>query len=173
MKPIENKENNYLLTIAIPTYNRSKYLDLCLAQICKQLPGNEQFVELIVSDNNSADSSEEVVKKYIAQGCDIRYIKNKENIGAAGNVFQCYQQAKGKYLLILGDDDIFSDGSINSIINILKEKDYCIAYLKQCAHKNNSTHTSRNYTPFNNIREFIKKTHYGLTFISGNIVNKS
>ena len=64
-----------LLSIAIPTYNRAHYLDLCLSQICKQLPGNEQDIELIVSDNASPDNTEEVVKKYIDRGIDLKYIK--------------------------------------------------------------------------------------------------
>lgn len=166
----------YLFTISIPTYNRSKSLDLCLAQICKQLPGTEQFIELIVSDNNSTDDTEEIVRKYISQGHHIKYVKNKNNIGAEKNVYQCYNLANGKYVLIFGDDDMLADDSLNKIIPILKNGDYGVIYLKGVRRRftvKNVGKQACEYTVYNDTKNFIKAIHYYLTFISGNIFNKS
>ena len=172
----KNKSGGYLLTIAIPTYNRSRYLDLCLAQICKQLPGNEQLIELIVSDNSSTDNTEEIVKKYISQSHPIKYIKNKEDIGADRNIFQCYNIANSKYVLIFGDDDMLADNSINRIIATLKNDDYGVVYLKGVRGgftAKTLRRQTREYTVYNDTKDFIKNIHYYLTFISGNIFNKS
>ena len=43
-------QNNKLLTIAIPTYNRRAYLEECLNHICPQL--NDK-VKVVVRDNKS------------------------------------------------------------------------------------------------------------------------
>ena len=112
-----NKE--LILTIAIPTYNRARYLDLCLGQICKQLPDIETRIELLVSDNCSTDSTTDVVRKYIDQGFHIRFMKNKANVGPDRNVLKCFREAEGKYVLIFGDDDVLLDGGLNKIIKIL------------------------------------------------------
>ena len=64
-----------LLTIAIPTNNRAKYLDKSLTHFTKQLSISNKNIDLIVSDNCSSDNTEEVVNKYIQLGYNIQYIK--------------------------------------------------------------------------------------------------
>ncbi|WP_408967371.1 glycosyltransferase [Oryzomonas sp.] len=49
--PPQDKTNGFLLTIAIPTYNRSKYLDCCLKHIYKQWIHYKELVEIIVSNH--------------------------------------------------------------------------------------------------------------------------
>jgi abequosyltransferase len=177
----KKQDSQYLLTIAIPTYNRSKYLNLCLAQIGNQFHGNEQIIELLVSDNNSTDNTEEIVQKYISQGYPIKYVKNKQNIGPDHNFLQCFNLAKGKYVLIFGDDDTLADGVINLILNILRKSNYGIVHLST-RHKNGfatkittilSGKKNYDYAIYDNTKEFIKDVNYSFGFISGNIVNKT
>src|SRR5271157_5044906 len=117
MLPMFNNksEKNFLLSIAIPTHNRAPYLKLCLFQICKQLNHTVQPIELIVSDNNSTDDTDVVIKEYIASGIPITHLRNSQNIGAERNVIQCYKMAKGKYVWIFGDDDVLLDGALDKI----------------------------------------------------------
>jgi glycosyltransferase involved in cell wall biosynthesis len=94
-----------LVTIAIPTYNRAdSYLGCALESATNQTYGN---VEVIVSDNCSTDSTEEVVRGFSAP-C-LRYFKHAENIGANGNFNFCVEQAKGDYFLLLPDDDLIDE----------------------------------------------------------------
>ena len=51
-----------LLSICIPTYNRSGYLEQCLESIVHQERFDE--IEVIISDNCSTDDTEAVCKKY-------------------------------------------------------------------------------------------------------------
>ena len=126
---IEHKQQP-VLTIAIPTYNRAKFLSVCLLQIFRQIKTiNPAVLEIIVSDNNSADNTESVVQTMINAGMNIIYRKNPENIGADKNFYQCYVQATGKYVLILGDDDFFIDGTIEKIITILISDEYGVVYM--------------------------------------------
>jgi glycosyltransferase involved in cell wall biosynthesis len=119
-----------LFTISIPTYNRAQYLDLCLGQICKQLLGHESLIELMVFDNHSTDTTPNVVRKYTDQGFKVRHIRHNVNIGGDRNFIQCFQQAHGKYVLLLGDDDVLLDCGLNKIIQVLNGGEYGIVFLK-------------------------------------------
>lgn len=101
-----------LLSISIPTWNRAKFLAISLESFLNQMKGiNPEDVELFVSDNCSDDSTAEVVKGYIDKGLPINYSKNEENIGASRNFLRCMQRASGKYILLLGDDDVLNLGT--------------------------------------------------------------
>lgn len=167
-----------LLTIAIPTHNRSQYLDTNLFHLCGQLKKDESRLQILISDNNSTDKTSEIVNKYISRGFDITYQKNDENIGADNNFIQCFTMSKGKYVLIMGDDDILLEGAVENILNILEKSDYGIVYLSSYPFKENfiaekPQHNLSGYIVYNDINKFIKKISYSLTFISANIINKS
>lgn len=167
-----------LLTIAIPTFNRADYLDLCLFQICKQIRGYEKYVDIIVSNNASTDDTEEVVLKYIRKGFNIKYVKNTTNIGMDGNIIQAYRLANSKYVLILGDDDALLDGSLSKILNILNSGEYGVVYMPSYSYTDTFSPDISKYKPltfdiYEDKKKFIKKVSYFFTFISGNIINKT
>jgi abequosyltransferase len=172
------QKENILLTIAIPTYNRSGYLDECLNHICSQLKGYEDRVELVVSDNCSTDSTGEVVKRYIDKGYPVIYRRNPENIGSDNNFIKCFKEAMGKYVLLMGDDDILLEGSLSRILNVLERDDYGVVFLRTYGFKEDYVKERpkvfyKGFDEYSERKVFIKKTSYFLTFISSNIVNKS
>src|SRR5271155_3636355 len=73
-----------LLTLAIPSYNRSANLALLLRAIAPQLAELPQ-IELIVSDNASPDDTEQVMQQFLREGLRCRYFRNQTNIGADPN----------------------------------------------------------------------------------------
>lgn len=167
-----------LLTIAIPTYNRSAYLDTCLLHITQQLCSYESIVEIIVSDNCSSDNTEVVVTNYINIGFDIKYICNSENIGADRNFTQCFTLANGKYVLVLGDDDILLDGALSKIIPVLQTGEFGIVYLNSYGFKNDYIGEKPKNNKSESIQhlsaeDFLLKVNYYITFSSANICNKS
>lgn len=94
-----------LLTIAIPTYNRPKTLKQALDMISEQY---DESIEVLICDDSTDDNVHNVVidsQKKIP----IRYIKNNTNLGFDRNFLQCFKEAKGKYVLLMGDDDILID----------------------------------------------------------------
>ena len=161
--------NKNLLTIAIPTYNRAKYLQESLLHITNQLNIQNQEIDIIVSDNCSTDNTQEVVEKYIQLGYTISYIKNEINKGADFNIAQCYQLAKTQFVLALSDDDYLVENSINTILEVIKNN------LKSGLihiHIHSNVNEKKIFNKFTNVNEFVEKIHYWVTFISGNIVNK-
>ena len=111
-------EMNILLTIAIPTYNRVNYLRRAVNSILPQLKDGK--VEIVISDNASTDGTEEFVKQSTSHYPQIKYIRNKINIGPDGNFLQCYKVADGRYVWLLGDDDVIVEGAIQKILNYIK-----------------------------------------------------
>lgn len=109
---MNNKE--CLLSICIPTYNRASFLERTLGQMTNSPFKN---FEIIVSDNNSSDDTETVVKKFP----EVIYKKNPINVGFGANILRVAEYAKGKYLWIIGDDDDYDFSNINDILSILDE----------------------------------------------------
>ena len=157
-----------LLSICIPTYNRCTILDKSMQIIKKQfdLLKNKDNIEIIVSDNHSQDNTPEIVNRLIKQNLPIRYIRNRTNIGPDRNFVQCFTQAKGKYLWLLGDDDFIKEGALEKIINILSSGTYGIVHLQMFANEKQDS-----YTIYDDIQKFATDINIWFTFISANIVN--
>lgn len=89
------------VTIAIPTHNRGRFLPKAIESVLSQTYSD---FELLVVDNASTDNTKKVVKQY--KDSRLRYYRNKSNIGMINNWNRCVKLARGKYLVILGDDDL-------------------------------------------------------------------
>lgn len=119
-----------LLTIAIPTWNRAAYLEQNLLQLAAEMRGVAPgHVELLVSDNHSTDATPAVVEKAQRAGLAIRYVRNAENLGWGRNFAQCFELASGKYLLLLGDDDLLTDGALPLLVDRLGRAEYGVVCL--------------------------------------------
>lgn len=112
------KKNNSatILTVAIPTYNRSRTLEKILHQLHKE---KNQSFQIIVSDNDSSDNTEDMIKKIQKSMRNLRYNKNTENIGFSGNIIKLYELAKTRYVWFLSDDEIIFPGSIDKILKAI------------------------------------------------------
>jgi len=107
------------LTILIPTYNRKKLLDVTLKHLIGRLNKFPKFeFEIIVSDNASIESPEDVIDNL--RNPRISYIENQKNIGISRNILNAAKLAKGKYLWIFGDDDLVDSKVMYSIVNLIK-----------------------------------------------------
>ena len=119
-----------LLTIAIPTFNRATYLEQNLAQLASEMRGVAPGqVELLISDNHSTDTTPAVVESAQRAGLAIRYIRNAENLGWGKNFTQCFELAGGTYLLLLGDDDLLTDGALRLLLDCLGRGGYGVVCL--------------------------------------------
>lgn len=171
-----------LLSIAIPTFNRAKYLDRCLSFIHSQLKGKQLPVEVIVSDNCSTDNTFQIIEKYRLKNQDIKYYKNDQNYGMDFNILQCYTKSAGKYVVAFSDDDIFLIGSIEKIIKIIQSGEFGVIYMLPTHIKLNSNivmdkfqiKDSKIITEISTDKySFINSVNHHISFISGNIINRT
>lgn len=106
-----------LLTIAIPTYKKSRELKRALEALALQY---DKRLEIIVSDDASPDNTAEVVAE-IQNRVPIIYIRNEKNLGYDRNYMQCYRKATGKYVMLMGNDDFMMDGGVAYILDYLEK----------------------------------------------------
>jgi len=169
--------DNKILTIGIPTYNRAKYLDKCLALLFEEFLNYQQYIDIHVSDNCSTDGTEKVIKKYKEAGYDFTYTKQTSNVGMDGNFGFLYEISSTKYFWLLGDDDWIVEGTIKKILDILQKDIVGLLYLNNYWYEedlpsNISISDTANLTVYNNGHEFISRITYWVTFLSAFIVNK-
>jgi len=166
-----------LLTIGIPTYNRATYLDRCLNSIISQFSDLQSDIELIVANNASTDNTKAIVECY-SKKASITYYENKVNLGPDSTCSICFDKANGKYVWVLGDDEFLIEGSLKLIMDLLNNNNYGDVYL-HCIpfHKEEDLDVTPVYeaktVSYKDPLEYLKQLHYYVTFISGNIVNKS
>ena len=87
------------LSVVIVNYNVKYFLEVCLHSIYRAI--NSHAVEVIVVDNNSADSSCEMVKSKFP---GVKLIANTANAGFSKANNQGVAIATGKYILFLNPD---------------------------------------------------------------------
>jgi glycosyltransferase involved in cell wall biosynthesis len=158
-----------ILSICIPTWNRAKILSASLDCFREQLVSvNSSEVELFVSDNCSDDDTPHVVQSFIDQGLPITYNRNPENLGAARNFIKCMQWASGKYIWLLGDDDLLKPGAIAYILDLIRNGDYGLVHLSILRNKLCLPEVQE----YDDRDEFLKTVSYWITFMSGCIFLK-
>lgn len=87
------------ITIAIPSFNKSKYILRTINSALKQTCPADQ---IIVIDNVSTDGTAAIARSV---GQEVRVVVNKKNLGMSGNFNQCIDLCNTDYLLILHADD--------------------------------------------------------------------
>lgn len=102
---------NPLLSICIPTYNRSEILDKTLNSLFSNPDFDKNKVEVIVSDNSSTDSTRYVVSKYPL----VRYFCNEYNL-ADTNFAKSLSYATGEYIKLFNDTLSFNEGMLRQML---------------------------------------------------------
>ncbi len=118
-------QNNPLVSIIIPVYNGSNYLDQAIDCALAQYYNN---IEVIVVNDGSNDggATDNIARSY---GKKIRYYQ-KENGGVATALNFAIQRMEGDYFSWLSHDDLYTLDKIEAQINFLKaiEQDHVIPF---------------------------------------------
>lgn len=111
-----------MISVCMAVYNGEEYLHEQVDSILSQL-GCED--ELIVSDDGSTDMTVEILKGY----CDarIKIVKNTLNKGVKGNFENALRQAKGDYIFLADQDDVWLPGKVANCVAALKDN-MCVVH---------------------------------------------
>ena len=91
-----------LVSIVVPTCNRADSLRRRLAEIRRLA---YEPLEILISDNASADHTEAVGREAAAADPRVRYVRHATTIGLYGNHNFCLDQARGELLCVFHDHD--------------------------------------------------------------------
>ena len=108
-----------LLSLCIPTYNRSQYLK----QALESLVSNRDFddeVEGVKSDHCSTDETEQIGKDYASNFSNIKYYRNPENIWDS-NFCLAMDRATGEYVKLMNDNHVICAGSLHYMKERIKK----------------------------------------------------
>lgn len=97
-----------VLSISIPTFNRSGYVEAAVRRVAAQvaeldLPAGT--VEIVITNNASTDGTEQTVQQLMSEFDGIRYFRNDSNLGIDGNIHRAVENATGQFVHLLSDDD--------------------------------------------------------------------
>lgn len=105
-----------LFSVVIPTRNRGRLVRWALQSALSQTFSD---YELVVSDNCSQDNTPDVVRQYA--GSDVRYVRVKEGLSIADHWEFAFNQARGKYVTFLCDDDGWCPDMLERVADIVQK----------------------------------------------------
>ena len=112
------------VSLAMPVYNGEEYVAKAIATVLAQ---DYDDFELIISDNASSDNTEAICRDFAASDPRIRYFRNTENIGAAGNYNRCFELARGTYFKWCAHDDFISSNYVGECVEALEKDPRAVA----------------------------------------------
>lgn len=102
------------LSIIIVNYNNEKFLKDCLGSIYNAT--KKTSFEIIFIDNNSSDSSLELVAREFPK---VKVIRNNKNLGFCKANNQGLKIYQGKYALLLNTDTVVKDGALDRLVEFM------------------------------------------------------
>lgn len=108
-----------LLSIIVPTKNRSKYCIECLKHISSLSLDN---VEVIVQDNSDTDALKHLIEANNLDG-SIKYNYHGEVLSFVKNFSLGIEASTGEYVIMIGDDDTVLPNIIE-VASIAKQRNY-------------------------------------------------
>jgi glycosyltransferase involved in cell wall biosynthesis len=121
------EQSHPLVSVAIPTFNRPVYLRLAIDSALKQTFKN---IEVIVQDNASVEDPTPMLS---ALGDSrVRSYRNSASIGQTANILGVCTKATGKYIAILGDDDLWQPDFLATLVAPLEDDPEIVVSF--CAH---------------------------------------
>jgi len=95
-----------LVSIIIPTYNREKYIKRAVESARRQ---TYQNIEIIIINDGSTDKTSEIISELSEKESRIIILTNKINLGLTRTLNKGIKMAQGKYIARLDDEDFWCD----------------------------------------------------------------
>ncbi len=158
-------EDEILLSICIPTYNRCPYLAKTLYEFTQDKTFlNTNYIEVVICDNCSTDETQSLCEMYAEKfPGKIKYVRRDVPVFPDENINKSLDFGRGKYLKLNNDTCYFKRGCLEQVINFLKSNtDVDIVFFAiACAF------SDLKIKYVNSIDEFVSFLGYFSTWIGG------
>lgn len=113
-----------MLSICVPTYNRSEKIKRLLTDI---LTFDSDEIEIIVYDNASPDNTWEVINSI--EDSRLVCYRQEENVGFSANLIGAVDMASSRFVLLISDEDLISHEYMEMLLESeLKEPNLGVIY---------------------------------------------
>ncbi|WP_406685338.1 glycosyltransferase family 2 protein [Seonamhaeicola sp. MEBiC1930] len=113
------------VSIITPTYNSERFIEDTIKSVINQ---TYKDWELIIIDDNSTDTTIEIVSRFSNRNSNIRLIKNKKNSGAAFSRNKGIKEAKGDFIAFLDADDLWKPEKLEKQISFMQINNCKVCY---------------------------------------------
>lgn len=113
-----------LISIIIPMYNASKYIERCLESIIKQ---TYKTLEIIVVDDGSTDNSTDIIEEFLKVDKRIKIIQ-KKNSGVSDSRNIGIDNAHGEWICFVDSDDYIEKNYIEKLYDYAIKSEVDIIY---------------------------------------------
>jgi glycosyltransferase involved in cell wall biosynthesis len=106
-----------LISICIPAYNAERFLPAALESVRAQ-----RFTdwELIVTEDGSRDSTEEIVREFARSvSQSVRYDRHEQNLGLPATRNTGIASARGEWIALLDADDVWTTGHLEAAATLI------------------------------------------------------
>lgn len=105
------------VSVIIPTYNQKDFVRETIDSVLAQTYSN---IEIIVTDDGSADDTGKIIQEYASRNPDkIKPVYSEKNIGIAANMNRGLAERTGEFIAWLGGDDVMLPGKIQKQVDLL------------------------------------------------------
>lgn len=112
-----------IISLTICSYNQERYIEECVRSALRQ---TYTPLEIVVSDDNSQDSTFLIAKKIIENYKGPHKVilnRNSTNLGIGANLSKAVSLSSGVYLVDCAGDDVFEENKVEAIYNAWLESD--------------------------------------------------
>lgn len=113
------EEKNIRISVTMPAYNGAVFLRQQIDSILSQLGETD---ELVISDDGSQDGTISIIKEYQANDCRVRLLKGPGQ-GIKKNVEHALNAARGQYIFLADQDDIWLDGKVVRVMEAFLQQE--------------------------------------------------
>ncbi|MDE0471312.1 MAG: glycosyltransferase family 2 protein [Ekhidna sp.] len=103
-----------MVSVCVPVFNGSPFIERCLKNILTQSYSN---IEVLVIDDNSTDSSSEIIEEISKSDDRIIFNKNSNSLGLAANWNECLKKARGDWIKFQFQDDLMIRNTIQKMLD--------------------------------------------------------
>lgn len=106
-----------IITIGLPTYNGENTIKRTIESVLGQTISN---FKLIISDDGSTDSTQEICQEYVQKDSRVEFIEKKNPHGWIWNFISLVEKTKTKYFVWIAHDDNWDPYFLEKNIRILE-----------------------------------------------------
>lgn len=114
------------VSVMIITYNQEDLISETIESVINQ---NYENIEIVVADDASTDNTPAIINEYAKKYPGIVVpVLNTTNLGVTGNSNAAFFSCTGELIAVLGGDDLFLNGKIQSQVELFRDPNVVLSY---------------------------------------------